>query len=133
MTSTEVRITPAIEAFVDDARRAADTAFRGVPGDRHRLRQRHRQLRRARARRGNWRSRSTSPDRGRGPQCEADPRDVDGEVLSGDGPAGFVTGYAKVVSEHTRDHVDRARAHPVVGGWAQDTARCASSTRPRSA
>ncbi len=119
MTSTEVRITPAIEAFVDDARRAADTAFRvfretgtvsanGTVNFVERV-----------ARRGTGGRAQRARTVGRGPQCEADPRAFDGEVLSGDGPAGFVTGYAKVFREHP-EITSIVHVHtPWLGGWAQ--------------
>ncbi len=129
MTSTEVRITPAIEAFVDDARRAADTAFRvfretgtvsangtvnfveRVPGE---------ELAVALNEPGPW-----AEDRSAKPILAT----FDGEVLSGDGPAGFVTGYAKVFSGAPRDHVDRARAHPVAGRVGADPPHAAHQVR----
>ncbi|MFX0574383.1 class II aldolase/adducin family protein [Nocardia nepalensis] len=119
MTTTEIRLDETVQAFVDGATRDAEKAFRvlratgtvtgngtvnfveRVPGT---------EIAIALNEPGPW-----ADDRTVAPVVAG----FDGDVLSGAGSAGFVTGYAKVFRAHP-EITSVVHVHsPWLGGWAQ--------------
>ncbi|MCQ4121628.1 class II aldolase/adducin family protein [Rhodococcus tibetensis] len=119
MTTTENRVNPDVATFVEAARRDADKAFgvfrrtgtvsangtvnfvERVPGT---------EIAIALNDPGPW-----ADD----PQVSPVVATFDGEVLSGNGSAGFVTGYAAVFRQHP-EITSVVHIHtPWLGGWAQ--------------